>query len=724
MYYRLFVCSLCNNEFFYCREDPNDCRFGPTVSEVDEFSNSFLARINETQKWRRWRDLTDLIDNNFNSESAEQVVLNNFINRTRNNATFGTGQGYDNPGREEFFAVRTCNAYWNPQVTVARTNVDPFYLGMTSQRTEREDTIITPDLRGKVFGPLDYTRRDLMAVNLQRAREEGLPDYNQARLAYGLPRVNTFEEINPLYGIDNLVTRGIEDLRDVYNNDIDRCDIWACALAETIPSDYDFEGSQLQNMSGPGDLFSTVLFDQFMRIRHADRFWYENWRSNGIFTEEEYNSIRRLDIRQLLILTTHIRNVDLGPNPFEVEGAVCPQPFQLSELYMDDCTGLENFDYYTGSDYELPIVWAFVFLAIAIVILIMIAMAAYNQHRRNQLYAAGRSRSQKKVEGDEDIVGPDGDILVAWELRAGLKDETRQVSVKFGPGKRIKLYSESTVYREIDLRNQTQLTIQRPFDDYMHFVIKIPHEYDVIIATFSAADRTTFIDKIEQKLNDFGIGHTIEEPQKKVMLNSVFTKKQRQFLLENFFKAVFREGGQTSTIGISETRADILECELTRAEFADAMSLKADSLFVEQMFQLIDQDGNGFVSFREFLDMIVIFAKGSPEDKIKLMFDMYDVDRRGVLDRASFKKMLKAMMELVNTQVSGEQMDTLIDSMFTSAGFQSKQELTLEDFNVLLRDHKEQLSSAHLNVTGFDVPEVEIQKKPEETAEAVPSRYR
>jgi dual oxidase len=160
------------------------------------------------------------------------------------------------------------------------------------------------------------------------------------------------------------------------------------------------------------------------------------------------------------------------------------------------------------------------------------------------------------------------------------------------------------------------------------------------------------------------------------------------------------------------------------------MSLKPDSLFVDQMFQLIDQDGNGFVSFREFLDMIVIFAKGSPEDKIKLMFDMYDVDKSGRLDRIEFKKMLKAMMEMVSAQVSPDQMDQLIESMFAAAGFQNKQDLTLEDFNVLLRDHKEELSSAHLNVKGYDVPEVEIEQKetPAKAAagggDVVPSRYR
>jgi len=53
-----------------------------------------------------------------------------------------------------------------------------------------------------VFGPLDFSRRDLMAINLQRGRDHGLPDYNTARFAYGLVRLDGFEQINPMYGQD------------------------------------------------------------------------------------------------------------------------------------------------------------------------------------------------------------------------------------------------------------------------------------------------------------------------------------------------------------------------------------------------------------------------------------------------------------------------------------------------------------------------------------------
>ena len=447
-----------------------------------------------------------------------------------------------------------------------------------------------------------------------------------------------------------------------------------------------------------------------------------------LFSREEFYAIRNLTMKDLLILTTHIRDEDLSDTPFVFdEQTVCPQPFQLSELYMDDCSEQKTFDYYVESDWQVPFIWGLVFLYIALVIMSLFLMAAYNQHRRAQYLSAGRTHRARRIEGT-DLTGGDGEILVAWELEAGLRSENRQVSIKFGPGKKIVLYFGDQVLREIDLRNQTQLIIQRPFDESCHFVMKIPHEYDVILRCNTPIDRTVFIDKIQTFLNDIGVGHTVEEPQKKMMMKNVFTKKNRQRLLEDFFKSVFREGGQVGGFEIGEKRRDVLECELTRQEFADAMSLKKDSLFVDQMFQLIDQDGNGFVSFREFLDMIVIFAKGSPEDKIKLMFDMYDVDKSGRLDKEEFKKMLKAMMEMVNASVGPDQMDQLVDSMFTAAGFQNKQELTLDDFNVLLRDHKEELSSAHLKVSGFDVPEMEIEKKTPPSAdkegEAVPSRYR
>lgn len=110
---------------------------------------------------------------------------------------------------------------------------------------------------------------------------------------------------------------------------------------------------------------------------------------------------------------------------------------------------------------------------------------------------------------------------------------------------------------------------------------------------------------------------------------------------------------------------EVIYTELTIIEFADALSMRPDAEFVKkvktfaslisdvnirhilfeklhlQIFNLVDKDNNGFISFREFVDMLVIFLKGSAEEKIKLMFDMYDINGTGRLKREEFSNMLK-----------------------------------------------------------------------------------
>lgn len=44
------------------------------------------------------------------------------------------------------------------------------------------------------------------------------------------------------------------------------------------------------------------------------------------------------------------------------------------------------------------------------------------------------------------------------------------------------------------------------------------------------------------------------------------------------------------------------------------------------MFQIFDKDNSGSISLHEFIDAIHQFAGQSPEDKIKFLFKVYDID--------------------------------------------------------------------------------------------------
>ena len=50
--------------------------------------------------------------------------------------------------------------------------------GLSSQIAEREDPLLCSDVRNKLFGPMEFSRRDLASLNIMRGRDNGLPDYN------------------------------------------------------------------------------------------------------------------------------------------------------------------------------------------------------------------------------------------------------------------------------------------------------------------------------------------------------------------------------------------------------------------------------------------------------------------------------------------------------------------------------------------------------------------
>lgn len=133
-------------------------------------------------------------------------------------------------------------------------------MGMASQLGEREDSVLCSDVRDKLFGPMEFSRRDLGALNIMRGRDNGLPDYNTMRSVYQLRKIKEWNEINP-----QLFKKRPEILRllvAAYDNKIDNVDVYV--------------GGMLESYGGPGELFSKVIVEQFARLRNSDRFWFEN----------------------------------------------------------------------------------------------------------------------------------------------------------------------------------------------------------------------------------------------------------------------------------------------------------------------------------------------------------------------------------------------------------------------------------------------------------------
>lgn len=597
-------------------------------------------------------------------------------------------------------ALRTCNTYWVGTDIITKStgiDIDDLLRGMGNQLAEGEDMIITPDLRGDVFGPLEFSRRDLMAINIQRGRDHGLPDYNTARKEFGLDPIEEFSEINPaLYAADPTL---FERLSKLYNGSVDNLDIWPAGMLET-------RGQYLSvgENPGPGPLFSAIILDQFTRIRNGDRFWYENRKINGLFTEEEIEEINNISLLDVILAVTDIKREQFQ-NRTNIFFNHRSDALKVDATQMANCTQVKHFDYFSGSEISFALSFAALILWIFVCIGLLLLCAKLHEREVAKEIKRNKGGSRKMSDVKKHLCASE------W---VGNEEGSRNVRIKFNDNKKLILIQSERgrPLRTIDLTQLEKSTGDKSVqiilsaDKHMRTMcIRIPKEYDLVFKFDNVHERDSFLDDLRRFLSTMGM--TVDSPRslsERVIHKQAVTKKNRKEQLELFFRAVFTRaldyevGEPMEDMQRGHVQEDIFNCELTKYEFADALSLKPNSLFVENMFQLVDKDENGYISFREFLDIIVIFHKGSAEDKARMLFDMYDLNRTGNLTRDAFKTMLKSLMELANAELEEDKVNHLLDQMYKSAGLERKNEISFGDFQNILGDYKSELSYAFLDV--------------------------
>ena len=194
----------------------------------------------------------------------------------------------DNDMNETREAMLLRDAFFNSTV-VTETDIDPLLKYLASDNAQEIDTIVVDDVRNFLFGTPGHGGFDLASLNIQRGRDHGIADYNTVRVAYGLPRITSFEQITS----DKTVQTS---LAATYGS-VDNIDLWIGGLAE----------DRLFN-SSVGTTFTAILVDQFTRLRDGDRFWYENSLSANLIQNIQNTSLTDI-IRRNTKLTKLQENV-------------------------------------------------------------------------------------------------------------------------------------------------------------------------------------------------------------------------------------------------------------------------------------------------------------------------------------------------------------------------------------------------------------------------------
>jgi peroxidase len=189
-------------------------------------------------------------------------LLSGDVERQGNN---GQAVAADVPLEDDFFDSSILNGQGQPSTIdpvtgLTTTSIGPVLKGDADGDAQAEDTQVINEVRDLLFNevvPGVGGGQDLIALDIERGRVNGIGSYNQVRVALGLPAVTSFAQITSNVQVQH-------ELQAAYGN-VNNIDAFEGGLAEDP-----VKGSDV------GPLFQKIMVDQFTALRDGDRFFYLN----------------------------------------------------------------------------------------------------------------------------------------------------------------------------------------------------------------------------------------------------------------------------------------------------------------------------------------------------------------------------------------------------------------------------------------------------------------
>uniref|UniRef100_A0A182RSK4 Chorion peroxidase n=1 Tax=Anopheles funestus TaxID=62324 RepID=A0A182RSK4_ANOFN len=189
--------------------------------------------------------------------------------------------------------------FLNPSRLLERSFFDDFLFSVMDQPQQQVDDSITFGLTRLLFAGRNPFGSDLASLNIQRGRDHALRPYNDYRKWAGLGRVASFEQFGPVGA----------RLASVYDSP-DDVDLWVGGLLEPPAED----GALI------GETFSTIISEQFARLKFGDRYYYTNGpkQNPGHFTGEQLNELHKVSLASVICANIdHPEGFSVPPNAFK-----------------------------------------------------------------------------------------------------------------------------------------------------------------------------------------------------------------------------------------------------------------------------------------------------------------------------------------------------------------------------------------------------------------------
>lgn len=118
----------------------------------------------------------------------------------------------------------------------------------------------------------------------------------------------------------------------------------------------------------------------------------------------------------------------------------------------------------------------------------------------------------------------------------------------------------------------------------------------------------------------------------------------------------------------------------------------SDPLIIEQNFSAFDHNKDGKINFREFVTGLSVVQKGTMEERLKFLFDAYDVDGSGTLTPDEVYNIFKASLASKGETISTKEIRDMVDECFRQIDVNGDGEINYEEFKTAVTNQQLMIS--------------------------------
>ncbi|XP_065936823.1 NADPH oxidase 5-like [Magallana gigas] len=138
-------------------------------------------------------------------------------------------------------------------------------------------------------------------------------------------------------------------------------------------------------------------------------------------------------------------------------------------------------------------------------------------------------------------------------------------------------------------------------------------------------------------------------------------------------------------------------------DFKSALGVKK-SFFAERFFSLFDTDKSGSIECSELIDGLRMLTKGTPAQKLKFLFNVYDIDGSDAIDRNELKIVLQSCMEESSLSFGENDLNKLTEVLFIAADNDNNGIITFQELKAQIEQHPGVMENLTLSAANWLKP--------------------